>query len=80
MDKDMADLILLACHRSSRELADIVPMIKEYCSEEDRTNLQNHLGKLIYSIIAGVGGYVSEKSPQSKIDIERRVEKYGRAI
>jgi hypothetical protein len=50
MDKDLATLILAVCHRSAKELADVAPLISEYCSEEDQEGLRLPLGRCIYHV------------------------------
>jgi hypothetical protein len=72
ISRDLATLILLACHRSAKGLAEIAPLISQYCSEEDREALKLPL--------ENVTGYVAERCPEVQAELEARHDRYGRTV
>jgi hypothetical protein len=80
MDKDLAVLLLLACHRSAHELAQIVPLLSEHGSEEDNQALRREVGRNIHYILENIAGYVANRCPEAQAEFESRHEKYGRMI
>ncbi|HVY35274.1 MAG TPA: hypothetical protein VG960_12740 [Caulobacteraceae bacterium] len=80
MDKDLAVLILLACHRSAKALAEIVPLVSEFGSEEDNQALRRPVGRSIHDILENIAGYVAARCPDAQAEFEARHDKYGRMV
>lgn len=80
MDRDLAGIIISACYRSTRELGDLAPLIKEHCEESDYLALRTAIGSAIYDILENIATHAASKYPDLKAEIESRIEKYGRAF
>lgn len=80
MDRDLASIIISACYRSTRELGELSPIIKEYCNEDDYRTLRTEIGSAIYDILENIQNYAASKYPDLKAEVESRIEKYGRAF
>ncbi len=80
MDKDLALLIYSACTQSTRQLADIVPMVKQHAEPEDYEHLKVAIGSAIYGIMSEIMEYVENRCPELKVDRERRLDQFGRVF
>jgi hypothetical protein len=80
MDKDLATLILSACHRSASELAEIAPLISRHCSEEDLEVLRLPLGRCIHDVLENVAGHVARRCPEAQAEFDALRDTYGRTI
>jgi hypothetical protein len=78
MDRDIATIILSSSQRSVRELDDVIPIIKEHCSEQDYYALKKAISSAIYDIMQDIGKYVRDRCPELDQEIENRMNKYGR--
>ena len=63
MDKDLALLIYSACDQSTRQLADIAPMVKQHAKPEDYEHLKLAIGSAIYGIMSEIMEYVENRCP-----------------
>lgn len=77
LDKELAKLIVNSAVRSGRELADIVPLIKEHCNAETYNVLSLAIGSAIYET-GLVMDRVFDLHPDLKEEFEGRLSKFGR--
>jgi hypothetical protein len=80
MDKDLALLILSSCTHTTRQLADLSPMVKTFANPEDYDHLKLAIGSAIHEIQSGIMDYVEARCPEIRADIERRMGRFHRAF
>ena len=80
MDKDLGLLILTSCSQSTREIEELIPLLKAHAPSDDYEHLKLAIGSAIYGIMSEIMEYVENRCPELKGDRERRLEKFGRAF
>lgn len=78
MDESLARIVAVAAWRSTRELGDLVPLLKEHCSEEVYGDLLLGVAKALAEISTEVLNPVYAMHPQLEQEFERSVTRYGR--
>ena len=80
MEKELAKLVALTAFRSSAEINSLVPLLKEYCSEDEYRSF----GMAIATASAEIGLQILQKiyaaHPELEAEIESNVQKFGRAF
>ena len=80
MDRDVATMIVHAAHRSGRDLAHLVPFIKEHCDEAQYAQLSVAIATVLHEIESTICQPIYEAHPDLARDIEGRVARFGRAF
>ncbi len=78
MDKQLARMVVTAASRSAADLSDLVPTLKEHCSEEFYAELKPGIGSAIYEILESVRGPIFKRFPELKLEFEQNLEEFGR--
>jgi len=80
MEKELAKLVALTAFRSSAELGNLIPLLREHCDEDE----YRHLGAAIAAVSAEISGQILRNIfatyPQLEAEIEANVHKFGRAF
>jgi hypothetical protein len=80
MDKDLAEIILAICYRSSRDIGDIASLAKNNCSDDEYEHLSLVVAEVIYEIMTKIGDRVISEFPEIEKQVEIRMNRYGRAF
>jgi hypothetical protein len=80
MNKDIASMTIVASLRSCNELQELLPYIKDNCSDIEYSHLKIAIAKTIYNIMEDIVAFAGAQNPQVRSEVEARVEKYGRAF
>jgi heme oxygenase len=80
VDRDVATMILTATHRSGRELADLVPFIKEHCDKEEYERISIAIATVLHDLDATIQQPIYQEHPDVEREIEDRVERFGRTF
>ena len=80
MDRDVAKLSLSATYRSGRELADLVPFIKEHCDKEDCGWTSIAIATVLHDLDSTIRRPIYQEHPDLEREIEDRVERFGRTF
>lgn len=80
MDREIARHVARVAFRASADLGDLVPLIKEHCSQDE----YQKLGRAITSASAGIGldvlNLVFADFPDLKREFDENVKTYGRIL
>lgn len=80
MDRDIAKHVVDIAFRSASSLADLIPLLKEHCSEEEYKKLLKGIAAVSASINIELLNQIYEYFPDIKIDLEAKIQKYGRLV
>ncbi|HEY5409978.1 MAG TPA: hypothetical protein VIJ94_04545 [Caulobacteraceae bacterium] len=80
MDNDLALLILSSCTQCTRDLEDVLHLVKAHAQPEDYEHLKLAIGKSIHQIMFDIEDYVGVRCPGVRAELEARVKKFGRAF
>jgi hypothetical protein len=75
MDDELASAVLNACYRSANELANLAPIMKERCSDEEHAVLRREIGRVIHDILENVLGYVATQNPKADAIVQARLRR-----
>lgn len=78
MDRTLAALVVNSTYRSGGELANLVPIIKEFCDTEEYSVLAVAIGEILQDIEERIRRPIYEAFPGLEAEIGERVNKYGR--
>ncbi len=78
MDEQLARMVMAVANRSADDLGDLVPILKEHCSEEVYAELGQGIGSAIYELLEAVRGPIFNRFPALKLEYEQNLEKFGR--
>ena len=80
MDRDLAKMILRSTQHSARELANLVPLIKEHCDKEDYERLSNAIATILHDLESLISQPIYQEHPEVAREIEERIERFGRTF
>jgi hypothetical protein len=80
VDRDIAKIILNATYRSGRELADLVPFVKEHCDERDYERISIAIATVLHDLGSTIQQPIYQEHPDVECEIEDRVERFGRTF
>ena len=80
MDRDLANMILNATHSSERELANLVPFIKEHCDKDDYDRMSIAIATVLHDLDSTIRRPIYQEHPDLEREIEDRVERFGRTF
>ena len=80
MERELAKLIALTAFRSSAEINNLVPILKEQCSDADYRSFAMAIASASTEIGQQLLNKVYSLYPDIKGELEARVKKYGRAF
>jgi hypothetical protein len=77
MEKDLAKIVALTAFRSSADLNNLIPLLKEHCSEDEcRT-----FGIAIATASSAIGQEILQKIfalyPEISMEFDKQIGKYG---
>lgn len=77
MEKDLARIVALTAFRSSADINNLIPLLKEHCSEEECRNF----GVAIATASAGISQEILQKIfalyPEIAVEFDKQISKYG---
>jgi hypothetical protein len=77
MDKELARIVATAAMRSSRELAELVPLLKQHVAADD-ARLSKGIARAIAEIGAEVLTPLFTRFPELESEFAENAERYGR--
>jgi hypothetical protein len=80
MDIDLARHVVRAAFRSSHELGELLPVLKEHCSEEEYRAYTKAIATAIASIQLELTNRAASEHPGLEQEIEVSMNKYGRYL
>ncbi|SEJ17140.1 hypothetical protein SAMN05428950_1011347 [Sphingomonas sp. OV641] len=78
MDRDLARIVIGSAFRASRELTELVPLLKEH--DDQSEDLRLGLASAIAEIGQAVLNPLFEAFPDMEAETDNLIERYGRAI
>lgn len=75
VDQDLATILIGSCVKAARDIGDLAHVIPK-----ERDDLKQSIAEVVFSIHANIIDRVVDELPELKIDMERRLAKYGRLI
>ena len=78
MDEELARIVAVAAMRSSHELGDLIPILKEHCPADVYAELSRGIAASLAEIGAKVLTPVFAAHPLLEREFDRNVERYGR--
>jgi hypothetical protein len=78
LDRTLAALVVNSSYRSGGELANLVPIIKEFCDADEYSVLSMAIGEILQDIEDRIRRPIYEEFPDLEAEIWERVNKYGR--
>jgi hypothetical protein len=77
MEKDLAKLVALTAFRSSADINNLIPLLKEHCNEEE----YREFVVAIATASAVIGQELLQKifalHPEISVEFDRQISKYG---
>jgi len=73
-------MILNAAHSSGRELANLVPFIKDHCADDDYERMSVAIASVLHELESNICQPIYEEHPEVAREIEDRVERFGRTF
>lgn len=80
MDRDVAKMILRATHSSGRELANLIPFVKEHCNKEDYDRISIAIATVLHELDLTIQQPIYREHPKVEREIQDRVERFGRTF
>jgi hypothetical protein len=80
VDRDLAKIVLRAIHSGERELANLVPFIKEHCDKDDYERISIAIASVLHDLNVKICQPIYEEHPEVAREIEDRVERFGRVF
>lgn len=80
MDKEIARHIVEVAFRSESSLNDLVPFLKEHCSDEEYRKFLKGIAAVSFSINTEILNLVYSYFPEIKTEIEAQMQKYGKLL
>jgi hypothetical protein len=77
MDKDLAVHIAMTAYRASVDLGDLVPLLKEHCTEDEYKTLTRAIASASYTVNCEVTDLIFDMFPDIKDEFEGRLKKFG---
>ena len=78
MDEELARMVAVAAMRSSRELAGLIPLLKEHCDARDYEILGKGVARVLAEIGSDVLNPIYARFPELEREFNRNIECYGR--
>ena len=80
MDKDLAKLVAQTAFRSAAEINNLIPLLKEYCTEEECRDFGIAIATASSGISQQIMGKIFAMHPDLEAEFESQIRKYGRPI
>lgn len=80
MDKRIARYIVAVSFRSMAPLQQMLPLLKEHCTQEEYQVYSRAIATVIAEIGLELNNKVFASHPELKQEIEKDMEKYGRIL
>jgi hypothetical protein len=80
VDRDVATMILRATHSSGRELANLIPLVKEHCNKEDYDRISIAIATVLHELDLTIQQPIYREHPKVEREIQDRVERFGRTF
>ena len=80
MEKELAKLVALTAFRSSAELGNLIPLLREHCDEDEYRRLGAAIATASAEISRQILQYIFATHPELEAEIEANVSKFGRAF
>lgn len=78
MDRELAKIVLNATFKSGKELADLVPFIKEHCDEGDYERISTAIATILHELDSTVRRPIYREHPDLEREFGDRVARFGR--
>jgi hypothetical protein len=75
VDQDLASIILGSCIRAAREIGDLAHVVPK-----ERTDLKQGIAEIVHEIHSSLVEKITNEFPDLKVDMERKLAKYGRLV
>lgn len=80
MDKEVAKHIVYVAFKSESNLNELVPLLKEHCSDTEYKKFLKGIAKVSSCISAEIINLVYKDFPEIKSDLDEKINKYGKLI
>ena len=78
MDKELAKIVALTAFRSSADINNLIPMLKEHCSEDECRDFGIAIATASTEINLQILQKVFAMYPELSVEFDQQVRKYGR--
>jgi hypothetical protein len=75
VDQDLASIIAGSCIRAAREIGDLAHVIPQ-----ERVDLKQSVAAIVHEIHSTLIDEITNEFPDLKVDMERKLAKYGRLV
>jgi hypothetical protein len=78
MDKEIAKLIAITAFRSAADINNLVPFLKEYCSESKSRDFGIAIATASTKISPQILRKIFAMHPELEVEFDMQIQKYGR--
>lgn len=78
MDIELSRMVMMVAGRCREEMAALVPILKEHCSESEREEVSVAIATIVYDLREEVMNKMFKKFPKLEAEYEANKKKYGR--
>lgn len=80
MDKEVAEYVVRVAFGSESSLNDLIPLLKEHCSDEEYKKFSKRIASVSARISLEILDLVYDEFPEIRRELDEKVRKYGRLI
>ncbi|MCK4840357.1 MAG: hypothetical protein KAT04_00580 [Methylococcales bacterium] len=80
MDKELAEYAVKVAFKSESDLNDLIPLLKEHCSENEYKKLAIAIATVASTINTEILNHIYDAHPEIRDDVDRKINEYGRLI
>lgn len=80
MEKDLAEFILKTAFRSSADLNDLIPLLKQHCSDDEYRIYFDAISRASGEIAVKILNPIFKQYPDIEKEFERKIEEFGRVF
>jgi len=77
MKIELAKHVALTAFRSSANLNDLLPLLREHCSGDEYQTYLSAIAKISGDIAIHLLGKIDQEHPEIQREIDKRIEEYG---
>lgn len=80
MNKDLAQHVARVAFRSSADLNDLIPLLKEHCDQEEYAKYLKAIASASAEISTTILARIFSSYPELEQDFEEMIRRYGRLV
>lgn len=78
MDIELARMVMMVAGRCREDMAALMPILKEHCSDTDREEVSIAIATIVYDLREEVMNKLFSRFPQLEQEYDDRQKKFGR--